>query len=431
MKKKLVGIIIILSAIFLNACTNTEVGTGTFKNNAEVIAQYVAEIYSEEDIVLENKDYGGNIGILPTYLIQDDYKILGAIRLTNERQVESIFFENLSEKQVKTILSDLGIEGTFYFDQVLNYDDNKHKTRYQNMILELNNDPIVSELNPEIGNTLSNDIDQDGNFYLNLSFDQVEEVEETNSFFSIDNISNLLGIIVIFIGAYYTVVDSIASSILFLRPKPDDLFRLNYDLSSVEEKRKYNKDIFYLVLIIIAVAIFLSVLVKGTKGVLIAIFCIVLFILYVSYCEYKRKKNILTIKVFDKVNNEKSHKNYESWYFLFQTEQGFVFSKEKYREDIKDNLKELIFLKEDEVLKYFSEYDYHGPDNFIKYLFRKVILSIYRVIKGICRGISTGLYKCTFKILRGIYRMVRSIYKIIRNIFRKIKEGVYNFFHKT
>lgn len=166
----------ILNIIFLSACTTAEVETGIVQDNPITTTQYVGSVYgeeiSEEDIVFEDKDYGEDIGIVPTYFINDD-EDLGTIRLTNDESVEAIFFRNVSKEQVNTILDDIGIKENVSFERVLdNADDiyeSGHKTKFQNMDLELTTNTELREKIPEYMRDSFDEIEK-GKFFMRIHF---------------------------------------------------------------------------------------------------------------------------------------------------------------------------------------------------------------------------------------------------------------------
>ena len=73
---------------------------------------------------------------------------------------------------------------------------------------------------------------------------------------------------------------------------------------------------------------------------------IVLTVLLIMLCiQRKRNKKVLTV-------------NYrcKTWYLLFSTDEGFVFSTSKKQREYNQDLHELQYFKKDQIFKHFSGY---------------------------------------------------------------------------
>lgn len=344
MRKRLVSTII-LCFIFLSACTSTEVETGIDQKDVEKTAQFVTRLYNKDNYTFENKDYGNNIGILPTYIISDEFRILSAISLNKEEQVESIFFEDLSKEQVEKIFDELKISDSFYFEQVLNYYDREHKTKYQNIILELNNNPDFSIINPHIESTYTNEVDEDNNFHLTLHY---EPIDNSNSIFSIESVSTVLGILGVVIGGYYIIVNAAFIITQTSKCKQTDLERIKYNFYSNDDIKK--SSFYFTLLFIIPLSItYYNWSTKSDKTELVIFVVILLSLIgvlfYMRYVRKQRTIRNLTVKYNDQI-----------WYLLLRTDNGFIFSNEKNPQEVGDAIEEMIYLKEDEVSGLLMKY---------------------------------------------------------------------------
>ncbi|HZK47019.1 MAG TPA: hypothetical protein VFC64_03680 [Atopostipes sp.] len=136
-------LLVSILSLFLTAC-GSEVVTGIVEDDPIKTAQYVSGIYdkdlSEDEIEFIDTDYGENIGIVPTFMLNDDENS-GVIRLNNDKKVEAVFFRNVHPEQINQILSDIGIEENTGFNRTIEdasdpYNEG-HKTKYKNMNLGL------------------------------------------------------------------------------------------------------------------------------------------------------------------------------------------------------------------------------------------------------------------------------------------------------
>lgn len=165
-------------SVFLMAC-GTE--SGINKDDPIKTAQYVGEVYDEilgkDDINFVDTDYGEQVGIVPIFML-NDAESSGIVRLNNADKVEAVFFRNISDEQVKQVLSDIGIEENASFDRTLEdiHDpyNSGHKTMYNEMNLELtSNFAYFTQLDAPstVKDFLLEDLDLDA-FQLIIQFEQ-------------------------------------------------------------------------------------------------------------------------------------------------------------------------------------------------------------------------------------------------------------------
>lgn len=174
-----------------------------------------------------------------------------------------------------------------------------------------------------------------------------------------NNLDNLVSTLVSFfglmgtlIGVYYIVVDVLYTGLQLFNPWPSDRTRLKTEFYSLEEIKK-NTFYFTVMAIFIALLIGFYCASKVNEAnevneilILMITFIILGFYLLIMLCiQRKRNKKVLTV-------------NYrcKTWYLLFSTDEGFVFSTSKKQREYNQDLHELQYFKKDQIFKHFSGY---------------------------------------------------------------------------
>lgn len=142
------------------------------------------------------------------------------------------------------------------------------------------------------------------------------------------------------LGGIYVVIDSIYYIFEFFPCSPDDISRLKFDVYSIEA---HKKNILYSTLAF-SFTIFLALQLLINNYMLSLLITIILMLFYtylIHQLEKKRKEKILTI-IDD---------NGIIWSFLFRTEEGYYFRREKTSNVLNKDDKEFMYFKTEDLFK--------------------------------------------------------------------------------